>query len=74
MWTPQMNSCVCVNLIFVRVECFVEREFGAVLRCAGEEGTVFSCLREGCVCVCVFGAVGVCVSFEVGVSVGYGIP
>jgi hypothetical protein len=38
---------------------FVEREVGAVLRGAGEEGIVFGCLREGC--VCVFGAVGVSV-------------
>jgi hypothetical protein len=51
---------------------FVEREIGAVLGGAGEEGTVFGSLREGC--VCVFGAVGVCVSFEVGVSLGYGFP
>jgi hypothetical protein len=29
---------------------------------------------EGCVFVCVFGALGVSVSFEVGVSVGYGFP
>ena len=49
---------------------FVVREIGTVLRGAGEEGSVFGCLRERC--VCVFGAVGVCVSFEVGVSVGYG--
>jgi hypothetical protein len=57
---------------------FVEREVGAVLRGAGEEGAVFGCLREVCVCVCVcvcvFGAVGVSVSFEVGVHVGYGFP
>ena len=53
---------------------FVEREIGAVLRGAGEEGTVFGCLREGCVCVCVFGAVGLGVNFEVGVYVGYGFP
>jgi hypothetical protein len=53
---------------------FVEREIGAVLCGAGEEGTVFGCLREGCVCVCVFGVVGVCVGFEVGVYVGYGVP
>jgi hypothetical protein len=52
--------------------CFVEREVGAVLRGAGEEGTLFGCLREGC--VCVFVDVGVSVSFEVGVSVGYGFP
>jgi hypothetical protein len=32
---------------------FVEREVGAVLRGAGEEGTVFGCLREVCVCVCL---------------------
>jgi hypothetical protein len=50
----------------------VEREVGAVLRGAGEEGSVFSWLREGC--VCVFGDVGVSVSFEVGVYVGYGFP
>jgi hypothetical protein len=47
---------------------FVEREIGAVLRGAGEEGTVFGRMRERR--VCVFGDVGVCVSFEVGVSVG----
>jgi hypothetical protein len=51
---------------------FVESEVGAVLRGAGEEGTVFGCLWEGC--VSVFGAMGVSVSFEVGVSVGYGFP
>jgi hypothetical protein len=45
---------------------FVEREVGAIFRGTGEEGTVFGCLREGCV--------GVSVSFEVGVSVGYGFP
>jgi hypothetical protein len=55
---------------------FVEREFGAVRRGAGEEGSVFGCLREGCVCVCVcvYGVVGVSVNFEVGVSLGYGFP
>jgi hypothetical protein len=53
---------------------FVESEVGAVLRGAGEEGTVFGCLREGCVCVCVFGDVAVSVNFEVGVSVGCGFP
>jgi hypothetical protein len=51
---------------------FVEGEVGAVLRCAGEEGTVLGCMREGC--VSVFGAVGVSVSFEVGVPIGYGLP
>ena len=51
---------------------FVERGIGAVPRGAGEEGTVFGSLREGC--VCVLGAVGVCVGFEVGVSVRYGVP
>jgi hypothetical protein len=50
----------------------VEDEVGVLLRCAGEEGSVFGCLREGC--VSVFGAVGLSVSFEVGVSVGYGFP
>jgi hypothetical protein len=49
---------------------FVESEVSAVLRGAYEEGTVFGCLREGC--VSVFGAVGVSVSFKVCVSVGYG--
>jgi hypothetical protein len=53
---------------------FVEGEVGSVLRGSGEEGAVLGCLREGGVCVCVFGAVGVCVSFEVGVFVGYGFP
>jgi hypothetical protein len=55
---------------------FVEGEVGSVLRGAGEEGTVFGCLRERCVCVCVcvFGAVGASVSFEVGVFVGCGFP
>jgi hypothetical protein len=48
---------------------FVEREVGAVLRGAGEEGTVFGRLRKGCV-----GVFGVSVSFEVGVSLGYGFP
>ena len=51
---------------------FVVREIGAVLRGAGEEGTVFGCSRERS--VCVFCAVGVCVGFEVGVFVGYGVP
>jgi hypothetical protein len=32
---------------------FVEREVCAVLRGAGEEGSVFGCMREGCVCVCL---------------------
>ena len=32
---------------------FVVREIGAVLRVAGEEGSVFGCLRERCVCVCL---------------------
>ena len=50
---------------------FVEREVGAVLRGAGEEGSVFGCLRERS--VCVYCAVFVCVGFEVGVSVGYGV-
>jgi hypothetical protein len=50
----------------------VEGEVGAVLCGAGEEGTMFGCLREGC--VSVFGAMGVGVSFEVGVSIGYGFP
>jgi hypothetical protein len=30
---------------------FVEREVGAVLRSAGQEGTVFGGVCEGCVCV-----------------------
>ena len=51
---------------------FVESEVRAVLRGAGEEGTVFGCLREGC--VGVFGAVVVSVSFEVDVSIGYEFP
>ena len=51
---------------------FVEGEVGAVFRGACEEGTVFGCLREGC--VSVFGAVGVSVSFKVCVSAGYGVP
>jgi hypothetical protein len=50
---------------------FVESEVGAVLRGACEEGTVFGCLREGC--VSVFGVVGVSVNFKVCVSVGYGL-
>jgi hypothetical protein len=58
---------ICEGCVF-----FVEREVGSVLRGAGEEGTVFECLREGC--VCVFDVVGVCVSFKVGVFVGYGFP
>ena len=48
------------------------RKIGAVLRGAGEEGSVFGCLRERS--VCVFCAAVVCVRFEVGVSVGYGVP
>jgi hypothetical protein len=49
---------------------FVESEVSAVLRGACEEGTVFGCLREGC--VSMFGAMGVSVSFKVCVLVGYG--
>jgi hypothetical protein len=33
---------------------FVECEVGAVIRWAGEEGTVFGGLCEGCACVCVW--------------------
>ena len=48
----------------------MEGEVGTVLCCAGEEGAVFGCLREGC--KGVLAAVCVCVGFEVCVYVGYG--
>jgi hypothetical protein len=45
LWTPHMNSCLCVNCMLVSVVClFVEGEVGAICRSAGEEGTVFRCL------------------------------
>jgi hypothetical protein len=54
--------------MLVRDVFFVESEVGAVLCGAGEEGTVFGCLREGC--VSVFDVVGVSISSEVCVSMG----
>jgi hypothetical protein len=58
----KLDACECCVV-------FVEFEVGSVLRGAGEKGTVFSGVREGC--VGVFGAVCVCIGFEVGVFVGY---
>jgi hypothetical protein len=57
-----ISECRCV--------VFVESEVNSVRRGTCEEGTVFGCLREGC--VSVLGAVGVSVSFKVYVYVGYG--
>jgi hypothetical protein len=50
---------------------YVEGEVRSVRLGAGEEGTVFSGVLEGC--VSVLGPVFVCIGFEVGVFVGYGI-
>ena len=67
-----MNSCSCVNWIFVRVECFLWKEKSAPSSAARTRRApcLVVCERG----VCVFGAVGVCVGFEVGVYVGYGFP
>jgi hypothetical protein len=49
----------------------VEGEVRPVRRGAGEEGTVFGGLLDGC--MCVFGDVRVCICFEVGIPERYGL-
>ena len=72
MDTPHEFLFVCELYISESRVIFVVGKVCAVRLGAGEECSVFGCLREGG--VCVYCAVFVCVGFEVGVSVGSGVP
>jgi hypothetical protein len=69
LWTPHdMNSCLCVNWVWVREVCFIWNEKSHPSR---REGAVFGGLRK--CCMSVFDVIFVRVCFEVGVHVGCGI-
>ena len=78
LWTPYMNSCLCVNCVLVSVVCLLRKVKSAPSSAARARRAPCLDVCERCVCVCVcvcvFNAVGVRVSFKVGVYVGYGFP
>jgi hypothetical protein len=69
--TPCMNSCLCVNWIFVREVWFFWNDKSAPFEAgAGKEGAMLGGRRKGC--TSVFDAVLMWVGFEVSVSEGCG--
>jgi hypothetical protein len=67
--TPLMNSCLCVNWIFVKDSCFWCKVKSAPFVGARERRAPCLEVCERGVCLCLVMCVCVCISFQVGVHV-----